>query len=258
MKSEAPRSKLRGIRAEASKKGVLIVAALLFFVAACATSYKAKPVPFKTPSSYPNATEVAGATVASQAYADPKKAEEAFGFNIRGAGMLPVQVIFDNQGPHPLKINPGQTFLEDKVGNLWPILNDQLAYERTTKYAQTKQIFKEGAYHGLLGGAAGAIVGAAIGIVSGTNVAAAAGQGAAVGAAGGAVLGGIKGYTEDDANRAIMDDLDKKRLENRQIYSKMLAYGFLFFPGEAPSAKQLRLQVMETDTGTIHVVMFKF
>jgi hypothetical protein len=89
-------------------------------------------------------------------------------------------------------------------------------------------------------------------------VAAAAGQGAAVGGAAGAVLGGAKGYTSDDANRAIMDDLDKKRLENRQIYSKMLAYGFLFFPGEAPSAKQLRLQVMETDTGTIHVVMFKF
>ena len=196
--------------------------------------------------------------MASQAYADPKKAEEAFGFNIRGAGMLPVQVIFDNQGPHPLKINPGQTFLEDEVGNLWPILNDQLAYERATKYAQTKQIFKESAYHAFLGGAAGAIVGAAIGIVSGTNVAAAAGQGAAVGGAAGAVLGGAKGYTSDDANRAIMDDLDKKRLENRQIYSKMLAYGFLFFPGEAPSAKQLRLQVMETDTGTIHVLMFKF
>jgi hypothetical protein len=240
------------------KKGVLIVAALLFFVAACATTYKARPVPFKSPSSYPNATEVAGAMVASQAYADPKKAEEAFGFNIRGAGMLPVQVVFDNQGPHPLKINPGQTFLEDEAGNLWPILSDKLAYERATKYAQTNKIFKESAYHAFLGGAAGAVVGAAIGIVSGTNVAAAAGQGAAVGAAGGAVLGGVKGYTSDDANRAIMSDLDQKRLENRQIYSKMLAYGFLFFPGEAPSAKQLRLQVMETDTGTIHVVMFKF
>lgn len=241
-----------------SKKGILIVAALLFFVAACATSYQAKPLPFKSPSSFPNATEVAGATVGSQAYADPKKAEEAFGFNIRGAGMLPVQIVFDNRGPHPLKIHPGQTFLEDDVGNLWPILTDQLAYERATKYAQTKQIFKESAYHAFLGGAAGAVVGAAVGIVSGTNVAAAAGQGAAVGAASGAVLGGIKGYTSDDANRAIMDDFDKKRLENREIYSNMLAYGFLFFPGEAPSAKQLRLQVMEVDTGKIHVVMFKF
>jgi hypothetical protein len=38
----------------------------------------------------------------------------------------------------------------------------------------------------------------------------------------------------------------------------MLAYGFLFFPGEASTAKQLRLQLMETDTGNVHVVMFKF
>ena len=240
------------------KNRVLIVAALLLFVAACGTTYKAKPVPFKAPTAYPNATEVAGAMVASQAYVDPKKAEEAFGFNIRGAGMLPVQLVFDNMGPHTLKIHPGQTFLEDDVGNLWPILSDQFAYERATKYAKTKQIFKEGAYNAFLAGAAGAIVGAAVGIVTGTNVGSAAGAGAAVGAAAGAVLGGAAGYVSDDANKAIINDLNQKRLENRDVFPKMLAYGFLFFPGEASTAKQLRLQLMETDTGKIHVVNFKF
>jgi hypothetical protein len=239
-------------------KGFIIVAALLALLPSCATTYKARPVPFKSPAFYPNATEVAGATVGAQAYADPKKAEEAFGFNIRGAGMLPVLVVFDNQGPHALKINPGQTFLEDETGSLWPILSDQMAYERATKYAQTKQIFKEGAYAGFLGAAAGALVGAAIGIVAGQNVASAAGQGAAVGAAGGAVLGGVKGYTSDDAHRAIMDDMTLKRLENKQIPSKMLAYGFLFFPGEAPTAKQVRLQLTEGDTGMIHVLTLRF
>lgn len=241
------------------RKNVLWIAVWgLVFATACATGYRATPMPFRSPSSYANATEVAGVTVAAQAYADPGNAEQAFGFNIRGAGMLPIQVIFDNQGPHTLKINPGQTFLEDEVGNLWPILSDQLAYERATKYAQTKQIFKEGAYHGLLGAAAGAVVGAAIGIVTGANVASAAGQGAAVGAAGGAVLGGVKGYASDDAYRAVVNDLNQKRLENKQIQPRMLAYGFLFFPGEAPSARQLRLQLTETDTGKIHVLMLKF
>src|SRR4030042_1495161 len=86
------------------------------------------------------------------------------------AGLRPVQVVFDNQGTHPLRINPGQTFLEDAQGNLWPILNEQTAYERATRYADTKQIFKEGAYGGFLGAAAGAIIGAAIGIVAGGNV----------------------------------------------------------------------------------------
>jgi hypothetical protein len=240
------------------KQGMFALITLLLFATACATSYKAKPVPFRSPSSYPNATEAAGATVGAQAYVDPKNAEEAFGFNIRGAGMLPVMIVFDNKGPHPLRINPGQTFLEDEVGNLWPILTDQLAYDRATKYAQTKQIVKEGAYAGLLGAAAGAMVGAAVGVVTGTNVASAAGMGAAVGGAGGAVLGGAKGYASDDAQRAIMTDFNQKRLENKSIDPKMLAYGFLFFPGEAPSAKQLRLQLTETDTGRLHILNLNF
>lgn len=97
---------------------ILLLAAIILAGTACATSYKAKPLPFRAPASYPNAIEVGGATVAAQAYADPQKAEEAFGFNIRGAGMLPVQVIFDNQGDHSLKIVPEQTFLQDEAGNL--------------------------------------------------------------------------------------------------------------------------------------------
>jgi hypothetical protein len=33
-----------------------------------------------------------------------------------------------------------------------------------------------------------------------------------------------------------------------------MAHGFLFFPGEATSAKRLRLQLREVDTGAVHVV----
>ena len=231
---------------------------LLIFAVACATTYKAKPLPFKLPASYGNAVEVEGAWVGAEAFADSKKAEEAFGFNIRGAGMLPVQVVFDNQGSNTFKIRAEQTFLEDEIGNLWPILADQTAYERATRYAQTKQIFKEGAYAGFLGATAGAIIGAAIGVVAGENVAVAAGKGAAVGAAAGATLGGVKGYTQDDARRAIIDDLNYKSLGNRPISPQTLAYGFIFFPGEAQSAKQLRLQLIEMDTGKIHVLQMKF
>ena len=240
------------------RKDRILIATILFaFTTACATSYKAKPLPFKAPSSYENATDVAGALVAAQAYADPKKAEEAFGFNIRGSGMLPVQVVFDNQGPHSLRINPQQTFLEDEAGNLWPILAEQTAYERTTKYAHTKQIFKEGAYGGFLGATAGAIVGAAVGVVAGENVAVTAAKGAAVGAAAGSTLGGVKGYTSDEAQRAITNDLHQKSLENKAVNSKSIAYGFLFFPGEAPSAKLLRMQIVEVETGKVHVLNFK-
>ena len=123
-----------------------------------------------------------------------------------------------------------------------------------TRYARTKEILKEGAYHGLLGAAAGSIIGAAIGVAGGGNVAESAGVGAAVGAAAGATVGGVKGYNDQDARRAIVNDLKQKALENKVIEPKSLAHGVIFFPGEAESAAWLRLQLQEEDTGRIHVV----
>jgi hypothetical protein len=77
---------------------IFIIAVSLLFSAGCASTYQAKPLPFKAPASFKNVVEVAGAQIAAKAYADPGEAKEAFGFDIRSAGMLPVQVIFDNQG----------------------------------------------------------------------------------------------------------------------------------------------------------------
>lgn len=230
----------------------------IVFLSGCSTSYKVKPLPFKSPASLNNVVSVAGAQVAAIAFVDPAQTNEAFGFDILGAGMLPVQVVFDNQGPNSLEINAQQTFLEDEKGNLWPILSKEIAYERATKYAKTQKIFEKGAYHGFLGAAAGSIIGAAIGIVSGENVASAVGKGAAVGAAAGATLGGVAGASSDDARRSIIDDLREKSLQNTAVMPKSLAHGFLFFPGEAKSAKQLRLQLIESDSRMVHVLKLAF
>ncbi len=235
----------------------LVAAAMLMGLSGCSSVYVARPLPFKSPSAYPNVARVADAQVASEAFADPDKAKEAFGFDIRAAGMLPVQVVFDNQGAHPLEINVAQTFLEDEAGNIWPILDRDTAYARATKYTQTKEVFTEGAYSAFLGTAAGAIIGAAVGIVTGDNVAAAAGKGAAVGAAAGATLGGAKGYTSNDARRVVVDDLKRKTLEQKPVEPRSLAFGFLFFPGEAPSAALLRLQLKEGDSGEVHLLKMK-
>ena len=227
---------------------------LMSFTSGCGKSYQAKPLPFKTPSSYENMVKIDGAEIASHAFVDPKETKEAFGFDILAAGMLPVQVVFDNQGSHTLEINGNQTFMEDQAGNLWPVLSSKIAYERATQYAQTKKIFKEGAYTGFLGAVAGSLVGAAVGVVTGENVAKTAGKGAAVGAATGATLGGTGAYASDDARREIISDLRTKSLQNNAVEPHNLAHGFLFFPGEAKSAKQLRLHILETDTGKTHVL----
>jgi len=187
-----------------------------------------------------------------------EKAKEAFGFDIRAAGMLPVEVVFDNEGRTPLEIDASQTFLEDRDGNLWPILSSKIAYERATRYAETNQIFKAGAYHGFMGATAGAIIGAAIGIVSGENAVRAAGKGAAVGAAAGATLGGAGSYGSNQARQSIIQDLRQKSLEYRPIPPEGLSFGFLFFPGEAKSAKLLRLKIREGKHGPIHVLNLRF
>jgi hypothetical protein len=234
----------------------MIATGVLVAVAACSSSYVAKPLPFKLPSAYPNAQQVGGAVIGARAFADAKEAKDNFGFDVINAGMLPVEIVIDNKGPHPLEINGAQTFLEDKQSNLWPVLNRNLAYDRATKYAQTNEAFKEGAHTGFLGAAAGAVIGAAIGILSGQNVAETAGKGAAVGGAGGAVMGGANAYNAGDARHAIVEDLQSKTLQSKSITPNTLAYGFIFFPAEAKTAKTLRLQVIEKDTGKSYVLMF--
>ena len=169
---------------------VLLMAAWL---TAC-TSYERQVVPFKMPAAYPNATAVADATIAAKAYDNKEEAAAAFGFDIRGTGILPVQVIFDNAGGHSLEILTDKTFLVDEEANLWPILDQRMAYDRLSGATELGKVMPEAAKGGFLGGAAGAVIGAAIGIVTGQNVAAAAGKGAALGAAAGITMGGPGGW----------------------------------------------------------------
>jgi hypothetical protein len=226
----------------------------VMLIAGCSSSYKAQPLPFKEPSTYPNSVTVEGVVLGAQSFAQPDAARKAFGFDVRAAGMLPVQLVFDNRGTHPIEVEADQTFLEDQQGNLWPILSSTIAYERATKYSQTNETFKEGTYKGFLGAAAGSIVGAAIGIVSGEDIGSAIGKGAAVGAAAGMTIGGAQAYNSDDARRAIIQDFRDKSLQNKTIEPQTLAHGVLFFPGEATSTKKLRLKLLQKDTGKTHVL----
>ncbi len=165
------------------------------------TSYKSRVVPFRHPSAYPNMQVVAGAQVAAEAYADSGRAKKVFGFNIRGAGLLPVQVVIDNTGSHDLQVVPDQTFLVDDQGNMWNLLDRGTAYQRVESSSEFATIAKGAGKGSILGAAGGAIVGAAIGILSGSNVGEALGKGAAVGAAGGAVVGGTQAGASEEPGR---------------------------------------------------------
>jgi hypothetical protein len=234
-----------------------LIPALLVFalLTVSCTAYKSQEVPFRHPSAYPNMQMVAGAQVAAEAYVDPEKAKEVFGFNIRSAGLLPVQVVIDNTGPHDLEVVADQTFLIDDQGNMWNLLDRGTAYQRVENSSEFATIAKGAGKGTVLGAAGGAIVGAAIGILTGNNVGEALGKGAAVGAAGGAVIGGTQAGTSDEPGRQISQDLAHKELQNKNIQPGNLGRGFLFFPGEAPSASMLRLQLKETGTGEVKTVL---
>lgn len=228
---------------------VLLVAAAL--LASC-TPYKSQKVSFRPPSDYENIQIIAGAKVAAENYADETKAEESFGFNIRKAGLLPVQVIINNSGQKTLRVVPGQTFLVDEKGNYWSLLKKKEAYTRLQKSDEFARVARGSGKGAVLGGIGGAIVGSAIGILTGQNIGEAAGKGAAAGGAGGAVIGGAQSYENKEPERQIARDIEEKNIENKKIEPGILGRGFLFFPGEAPSGGKLRLQLKQMGSGELH------
>jgi len=221
---------------------LLVIAAVL---SGC-TSYHSQYQPFRPPAGYANHREVAGVALGAQAFAERKAAKKAFGFDIRGAGLLPVQLVLDNTSGQTVQISESQTFLVDDAGNYWPVVPNDVAFDRLEQSTQFASYFGKGTGKGaLVGAAAGGVLATALGIVSGHNVAAYLGKGAAVGAAGGAVLGGSSEAGSRQRQYRISTDLREKGLEGKPIPDQHLAHGFIFFPGEATSARELRLQWRE-------------
>lgn len=234
------------------KKTVVIIVVAMQ-LAGC-TSYKSQYVSFRPPEAYVNKQEVGGVTIGAEAYAGKDEAKEAFGFDIREAGLLPVQLVMNNQSGNTLQIVTEQTFLIDEQGRYWQVVPNHVAVGRVEKSTQLAALGKGAGVGALWGAAGGAILGAAIGIVSGNNVGNAIGKGAALGAAGGAVIGTSRESSSSDRQASIINDIRSKGLENKPIPQDHLANGFLFFPGEAKAAKAIKLQFRERENGEIHTV----
>jgi hypothetical protein len=208
-------------------------------VLACST-YHPKIPPVPLPAQMGNSIEVQGAQMAARAYPDPDQAEQAFGFDIRGAGLLPVSLAIDNRSRAVIKVDPRQTFLIDRQGLAWPLLTADQAQNRVASAVALGETLKSGALDALWGGAASAITGFAIGLVLQNGYGPMlnkAGVGAIAGAAAG---GGSDAYALE--NR-IRQDLTGKSLRNQRLQPGDLAQGYLFFPGqeEAEGAVTLRL-----------------
>jgi hypothetical protein len=216
-------------------------------------------VGFRPADDYINSQVVNGVTVGGEAFAEPAAATDAFGFDVIGTGVMPVQVVMSNKGGKSIEIVSSQTFLVNDQNRYFSVIPNTTAVDRIEKSTQFASFFGRGAGKGaLLGAAGGAILGAAIGIVSGHSVAEAVGKGAAVGAAGGAIAGGVSEGTSGERERTIIEDIRNKGLEGKTLPVDSIASGFLFFPAEAGSARELRMQLRERETGKTHNVVLKF
>jgi hypothetical protein len=240
-----------------ARLAVVMVLTLSLLGSSCAT-YQPTVTPFKLPEAYGNVQRVADTYVGARAWDNLEEARTAFGFDIIGAGLLPVQVSFDNRGSQTLVIVPTQTFLINRKQELFPVLSETQAYDRVAQGVKLKEGVKGLTQGALLGGAAGALIGAAVGVASGGRAGEYAMRGATAGAAGGGILGGLGGAGETQVPRTITDDLTRHDLKNRPIKPGELAYGLILFPREAGQPQSLRLQLQDQASGQVYTLNLNF
>jgi len=221
---------------------IIVILFSLFVIAGCARyGHRVSPVPL--PGAQPEHVAVNGVEMLAVAFLDKKTAEERFGFDVRGAGLLPVQLVIDNGSTQKVTINSGQTFLIDRIGQAWPLLSTKEAYQRVKSHVEMGETAKGTVKPAVLLGAAGALTGFAIGVLTGEDIGESVGKGTVLGGTAGALAGGTAAYAA--APEKIRTDLAQRTLRNRPVKPGQLAYGFLFFPGrkEVTSAQRLRLAV---------------
>jgi hypothetical protein len=222
------------------------LAAFSMILMSCGHSYEYKAIPVRPMSAYPGQASLGDVRFGAQAFYDESAATELFGFNVKGAGVLPVQVLIHNQGSDSIAILEGST-IQDEDGNVWQVLPSSVVYDRLDKYTSGSLSAQDGAKRTLLWGLAGAVIGAAVGIAGGTDVGEAAGKGAAVGAAAGASSSilGIGTGDQADSSGAVHRDFSGRSLDHATVNGGQDASGFLYFPAEAKRPRFLNLKVSE-------------
>ncbi|MBC7963479.1 MAG: glycine zipper family protein [Steroidobacteraceae bacterium] len=238
-------------------KKMICLLVIATHLSACAT-YESRSVSFRPPQEYANYQDADGLMVGAEPFADKKQAEEAFGFDIRAAGVLPVQIVMDNRSGQGVEVVTGQTFLVDGSNRYWKLLSNREAAERVQKATDAGAIAGGAGKGAAWGAAAGAILGLALGIVSGRNAGVSAVKGGVLGGAGGAVIGGASKAGDDhQRDYNIVDDVRDKGMEGKVMASDNLASGFIFFPGEAESVKDLRLQIKYRNSGVVKTIILR-
>jgi hypothetical protein len=163
-----------------------------------------------------------------------------FGFDLKKAGVIPVQILVQNNGSAPVTVLDGAR-IEDANGSIWEVLPSDVVYNRINSYTAGSLDGQQGVRRTVMWGLAGAIVGAAVGIAGGSNVGTAAATGAALGGGAGAATSVLGAGTTTDTSEDVVRDFSGRSLEHRTIAPGTEASGFLYFPAESAQPRRLSL-----------------
>lgn len=228
-------------------RGVIAALVAMAWLNGCAP-HRDQIAPLPQPLSSVDHIDVQGARITATPYLDPRQAEAVFGFDIRGAGLLPVSFALDNRSTAVVRINPQQSFLIDLDGQAWPVLSSEQAYNRVAR-AQEQGILDRGslAQDALRGGVTGAVSGALTAFAFSVIISHGMGTPMLQGAAAGATLGLLTGgqAAASELSNRVRQEIAGKAFHTHLIQPGEMAYGVLFFPGrnEARTARNLRLSL---------------
>jgi len=188
-----------------------------------------QPVPGQPPQPIqpPARVSTAGLTIGAEVLSNPERCKRYFGVDLNEAGVLPVLLVFTNNGQNVFNLQRNQVFAVDYDNNMWQALTAQEATERIAGSEAGRDLLKGAGKGALIGGAGGAALGAALGAVMGD-----AGKGAMIGGAAGGIGGGAygAGHEKSKMEKVINRDVMSKALQDQQIYSGYTVSGFIFFP----------------------------
>ncbi|MDR1658418.1 MAG: hypothetical protein LBT47_12880 [Deltaproteobacteria bacterium] len=228
---------------------VVILLSVALVAAACAPRYEFKPVPVRQMSNYPNRSVFPEGLVGAVGFSDSAQLKEIFGFDLKKAGVIPVQIRLENMSSDE-SVVLSQALVFEENGQGWEVLPSDVVYNRINEYTSGGFSGEQGVRRTLLWGLAGGIIGAAVGVATGTNVGEAAGKGAAIGGAAGAAssIAGI-GVPDQDNYEGIYRDFSGRSLDHVTIAPGETANGMLYFPSEAKKPVSLHL-VLKTGSAT--------
>lgn len=196
-------------------------------------------VPFMLPENMRGHQDYEGLVVAVVPIATSEHSNRIFGFDMKEAGVLPVQVVMHNTGTKSFVITARQFFGITYEGTYHSALSAGAVGYRIKDVSVGSNVATQATVQGFWGAALGAGVGAGVGLLTGDL-----GSGAATGAiigGGAGVLSGVGDGLSDDWTEKYKQQLAGQTLGNSDLHPGDIRSGFIYLPSKGYCKLRVKL-----------------